>query len=69
MTDSPVALGDAAALIEAPTDRNGTVNRTIVWRDGPAIGMVKVEGRDGERDQALLERLAEQQAEYLAEAE
>ncbi|MDQ3936319.1 MAG: hypothetical protein M3340_17000 [Actinomycetota bacterium] len=68
MTDSPVALGDEAALIEAPTDRMGTINRTIIWRDGPLIGIVKVEGRDGERDLALLERLAKRQAEYLAAA-
>lgn len=68
VTESPVDVGDEAALVEAPSDRDGTVNRTIVWRDGPLVGMVKVEGRGGAADMELLERLALRQADYLEAA-
>lgn len=68
VTESPVAVGDEAVLIEAPSDRGGTVNRTIVWREGALVGMVMVEGRDEDADRKLLERLALRQAEYLDEA-
>jgi hypothetical protein len=68
VSESPVDLGDEAALIVAPTDSHGTVNRTIAWRDGPLVAMVKVDGRDEDADTELLERLARRQAEYVAEA-
>lgn len=69
LTDSPADVGDEATLIDAPSDRGGTRNRTIVWREGRLIGMVKVEGLGGRADLALAARLAKRQAEYLAAAD
>jgi hypothetical protein len=69
VSEGPFDVGEEAVLIVAPTDREGTVNRTIVWREGRLIGLVKVEGRGGEEDSALLQRLALKQAGYLRAAE
>lgn len=69
LSASPVDVGDEATLIEAPSDRDGTINRTVVWRQGRLIGMVMVVGRGGRADRALAGRLAQRQATYLEAAD